>query len=127
MIQALVEILLLSGGTPYANFKDLAHAWGRDKGFHHTLANAICERRGAVERKRRSDAGKRLTPEEREHFRQKLKKARTAEESSSSLPEGDDGPDGDGGDDGMENENMVQQQVRKYVRDLDIPTEHVHI
>ena len=26
---ALVEILLLSGGTPYANFKDLAHAWGR--------------------------------------------------------------------------------------------------
>jgi hypothetical protein len=63
--QALVEILLLSGGTPHANSKDLAHAWGHDKGFHHTLANAICERRGAVERKRRSDAGKRLTPEER--------------------------------------------------------------
>jgi hypothetical protein len=127
LIQALVEILLLSGGTPYANFKDLAHAWGRDKGFHHTLANAICERRGAVERKRRSDAGKRLSPEEREHFRQKLKKARTAEESSSSLPEGDDNDDdGDGGDGAMA-ENMVEQQVRKTVRELEIPTDQVHI
>jgi uncharacterized membrane protein len=115
LIQALVEILLLSGGTPYANFKDLAHAWGRDKGFHHTLANAICERRGAVERKRRSDAGKRLTPEEREHFRQKLKKARTAEESSSSLPEGDDNDDG-----AMTGRNMVGARGAS-VSDLDIP------
>jgi hypothetical protein len=109
----------------------LAHAWGRDKGFHHTLANAICERRGAVERKRRSDAGKRLTPEEREHFRQKLKKARTAEESSSSLPEGDDdgGNDNDDGadGDGVMAENMVQQQVRKTVRELEIPTDHLQI
>ena len=55
-LQALVEILLLSGGTPYANFKDLAHAWGREKGFHHVLVNNVCERRGEVERKRRSDA-----------------------------------------------------------------------
>jgi uncharacterized membrane protein len=102
----------------------LAHAWGRDKGFHHTLANAICERRGAVERKRRSDAGKRLTPEEREHFRQKLKKARTAEESSSSLPEGDDNEDD--GDDGAMAEDMVQQQVRKTVRELET-TEQAHI
>ena len=31
---ALVEILLLSGGTPYANFKDLAHAWGRYAFLH---------------------------------------------------------------------------------------------
>jgi hypothetical protein len=127
LTQALVEILLLSGGTPYANFKDLAHAWGRDKGFHHTLANAICERRGAVERKRRSDAGKRLTPEEREHFRQKLKKARTAEDS-----------EGDGHaheDDGV-SESMGQQQhpghpgARKsIVREgvVEIPTETVHI
>ena len=51
-----MEILLLSGGTPYANFKDLAHAWGREKGFHHVLVNNVCERRGEVERKRRSDA-----------------------------------------------------------------------
>ena len=55
-MQALVEILLLSGGPPYANFKDLAHAWGREKGFHHVLVNNVCERRGEVERKRRSDA-----------------------------------------------------------------------
>jgi hypothetical protein len=54
---ALVEILLLSGGTPYANFKDLAHAWGREKGFHHVLSANVCRRRGEVTRKRRSDAG----------------------------------------------------------------------
>lgn len=74
---ALVEILLLSGGTPYANFKDLAHAWGREKGFHTLLASSVCERRGEVERKKRSDAGRSMTDEERESFRGKLKKAKT--------------------------------------------------
>ena len=74
--KALVEILLLSGGTPYANFKDLAHAWGREKGFHHVLAQHVCERRGEVERKRRSDVGKTLSVEQKETFRQKLKKSR---------------------------------------------------
>lgn len=74
--QALVEILLLSGGTAYANFKDLAHAWGREKGFHHLLATSVCERRGEVERKKRSDAGRTMTPEQRQAFRDKLKKAR---------------------------------------------------
>ena len=53
LTQALVEILLLSGGTPHANFDDLAHAWGREKGFHRLLASNVCERRGEVERKRR--------------------------------------------------------------------------
>ena len=72
----MVEILLLSGGTPYANFKDLAHAWGREKGFHHVLTSSVCERRGEVERKKRSDAGKILTEQERENFRKKLKIAR---------------------------------------------------
>lgn len=54
--QALIEILLLSGGTPFANFRHLAHAWGRDRGFHHVLINTVCERRGEIDRKRRSDA-----------------------------------------------------------------------
>lgn len=82
---ALVEILLLSGGTPYANFKDLAYAWGREKGFHHVLASNICERRGEVERKRRSDAGKSLTAEQKESFRQKLKRTRTNNAASGVL------------------------------------------
>lgn len=73
---ALVEILLLSGGTPNANFKDLAHAWGREKGFHQVLASSVCERRGEVERKRRSDAGKILSQQERETFRKKFKKTK---------------------------------------------------
>ena len=77
---ALVEILLLSGGTPYANFKDLAHAWGREKGFHTLLASSVCERRGEVERKKRSDAGRSMTEAEREAFRGKLKKAKTVKD-----------------------------------------------
>lgn len=54
-----------------------SHAWGREKGFHNVLVTAVCERRGEVERKRRSDAGKILSPNERAVFREKLKKART--------------------------------------------------
>jgi hypothetical protein len=81
--QALVEILLLSGGTAYANFKDLAHAWGREKGFHNLLATSVCERRGEVERKRRSDAGRIQvrTGAEMDAFRSNLaKKARVGDE-----------------------------------------------
>lgn len=55
--QALVEVLLLSGGTPSANFCHLAHAWGRERGFHNVLITTVCQRRGDIERKRRSDAG----------------------------------------------------------------------
>ena len=51
----LVQILLLSGGTPHANFDDLAHAWGRDRGFHKLIITNVCERRGEVERKHRRD------------------------------------------------------------------------
>jgi hypothetical protein len=53
-----------------------SHAWGREKGFHTVLANSVCERRGEVERKRRSDSGKVMTPEERLAFREKLKRSR---------------------------------------------------
>jgi hypothetical protein len=80
--------LLLSGGTPYANFKDLAHAWGREKGFHHVLAGNVCDRRGEVERKRRSDAGKTLSSEQRESFRQKLKRSRSSSSVSDSGASG---------------------------------------
>ena len=48
----------------------------REKGFHHVLASSVCERRGEVERKRRSDAGRTLSAEEKQALRQKLKKAR---------------------------------------------------
>jgi hypothetical protein len=70
--QALVETLLLAGGTPFANFRDLAHAWGREKGFHTVLASAIFERRGEVERKRRSPSGKTVDhpPRQQSHQQQ---------------------------------------------------------
>jgi hypothetical protein len=49
---------------------------GREKGFHHVLANGVCERRGEVDRKKRSDMGSKLTPEAKESFRLKLKRAK---------------------------------------------------
>lgn len=51
----LVEILLLGGGTPYANFSQLAHAWGREKGFHTAVVERICQSRGEIIRKRKLD------------------------------------------------------------------------
>ncbi len=102
---------MLSGGTPYANFKDLAHAWGREKGFHHLLATSVCERRGEVERKKRSDAGRTMTNEQRQLFRDKLKRARVSgkdldsdgelkDPSIDEMVNGDD-PDGDEDADGV--------------------------
>ena len=79
----MIEIMLLSGGTPYANFKDLAFAWGREKGFHHVLANSVCERRGEVERKKRSDYGKSMTDDEKSLFKSKLQKTREKNGTSS--------------------------------------------
>jgi hypothetical protein len=80
---------LLSGGTPYANFKDLSYAWGREKGFHHLLATSVCERRGEVERKKRSDAGRTMTQEQRQVFRDKLKRARVKDGDSDEDEDGD--------------------------------------
>ena len=50
--QAFIEICLLSGGTPQANFKHFCHAWGRDATFVSRLSNFICERRGELDRKK---------------------------------------------------------------------------
>jgi len=99
---ALVEILLLSGGTPYANFRDLSHAWGREKGFHHLLASSVCERRGEVERKKRSDAGRVMTDAQRNAFKEKLNKSK--------LTRGDDSPrNGDCSDEEEDDEDLKTQ------------------
>ena len=98
--KALVEILLLSGGTPYANFRDLSHAWGREKGFHHLLASSVCERRGEVERKKRSDAGRVMTDAQRNAFKEKLNKSK--------LTRGDDSPrNGDCSDEEEDDERLL--------------------
>lgn len=68
--------MLLSGGIPQASFKDLAHAWGREKGFHTVLTSSVCERWGEVERKRRSDLGRTLSTQDKAAFKEKLQKWR---------------------------------------------------
>ena len=80
----LFETMLLSG-TIYSSSnssqqrvnKDLAHAWGREKGFHNLLVSQMCERRGDLSRKRRSDVGKSLSDKEKATFRTKLIKTRS--------------------------------------------------
>ncbi|CAB9512570.1 expressed unknown protein [Seminavis robusta] len=54
---AVVETLLLGGGTPYASFQNLAHAWGCKKGFHSALIGAVCESKRDMIRKRRNELG----------------------------------------------------------------------
>jgi len=71
----MFEIMLLSG-TGWNATQELAHAWAREKGFHVSLANQICERKGEMERKKRSDIGRVYTAEQRANFTLKLNKTR---------------------------------------------------
>lgn len=73
--------MLLSGGTPYANFKDLAYAWGRERNFHLVLANTVCGRRGEMQRKKRSDTGKSLTEEQKQNLRNKRPRKEISDEN----------------------------------------------
>lgn len=91
VVQAVVEILLLSGGCPYANFKDLAYAWGRERNFHQAVISTVFDRRGEIQRKKRSDTGVLLTEEQKQSLRDK----RPKKESSVG---GENGAAHDGGD-----------------------------
>ena len=75
------------------------------------MATSVCERRGEVERKKRSDAGRTMTNEQRQRFRDKLKRARVGDRdldsdgelkdpSMDEMVDGDD-PDGDEDPDGV--------------------------
>lgn len=67
---------MLIAGIPNASHRDLAHAWGREKGFHNVLVSQVCERRGEIVRKKRSDKGRQLTEEQKASFKEKLQRAR---------------------------------------------------
>ncbi len=84
---------MLSGGTPYANFKDLAYAWGRERNFHLVLTGTVCERRGEIQRKKRSDTGKLLTEEQKQNLRNKRPRQESETESTVSTG-GGNGVDG---------------------------------
>mmetsp|Transcript_5976 Transcript_5976/g.8694 ORF Transcript_5976/g.8694 Transcript_5976/m.8694 type:complete len:780 (+) Transcript_5976:48-2387(+) len=71
----LLEIMLITG-TMWSSNKDLAHAWGREKGFHNIIMNQVCNRRGELERKRRSDTGKVYSQDQKRNFKEKLHKAK---------------------------------------------------
>lgn len=87
----MFELLLLAGMSQ-ANHKDLAHAWGREKGFHTVLCGQICDRGGEIGRKKRKDVGTKYSEEQRKSFRKKCaaawekkmkaKKAKTSDEQT---------------------------------------------
>lgn len=81
---------MLSGGTPYANFKDLAYAWGRERNFHLVLTNTVCERRGEIQRKKRSDTGKNLTEEKKQKLHIKRPRPDSSLASEGHADYGDD-------------------------------------
>ncbi len=73
----LYEVMLLSGipnGNKIIN-KDLAHAWGKKKGFHFVVVNHLCERRGDLVRRKRSDTGTVRTEEQKNNVKAKKLKA----------------------------------------------------
>ena len=65
-------------GIPNASHRDLAHAWGREKGFHNVLISQVCERRGEITRKKRSDSGRQLSQEQKASFKEKLQRSRSS-------------------------------------------------
>lgn len=67
---------MLMAGIPYASHRDLAHAWGREKGFQNVLVSQICDRRGEIARKKRSDSGRLMSQAQKAIFKEKLKRAR---------------------------------------------------
>ena len=76
----MFELLLLAG-QPRANHKDLAHAWGREKGFHSVLCSQICERGGEIGRKRRNDVGRKMSEEQRKRLKKKVQNSRAAKKA----------------------------------------------
>jgi len=75
LLVVMFEIMLMAG-IPYASHRDLAHAWGREKGFHNVLVSQVCDRRGEIARKKRSDSGRQMSQEQKAIFKEKLKRAR---------------------------------------------------
>eukprot|EP00569_Conticribra_weissflogii_P006280 CAMPEP_0171343922 /NCGR_PEP_ID=MMETSP0878-20121228/18284_1 /TAXON_ID=67004 /ORGANISM="Thalassiosira weissflogii, Strain CCMP1336" /LENGTH=521 /DNA_ID=CAMNT_0011846979 /DNA_START=21 /DNA_END=1586 /DNA_ORIENTATION=- len=76
---AILEISLITGtfndvgkNGIFRHHRNLAHAWGREKGFHKIILEQLCDRRGDLERKKRSDTGKKMTQERKRRPKEKL-------------------------------------------------------
>jgi hypothetical protein len=80
----MFELLLLAG-MPQANHKDLAHAWGREKGFHTVLCSQICDRGGEIARKKRNDAGKKMTEDQKKTFKKKVQETRATKKAKTAA------------------------------------------
>ena len=71
--------------------KVIAHAWGREKGFHKIMIEKHCSRRGDLDRIKRVDVGVPVDPEKRAMYKMKhdditkATKKRKLEEQSHEL------------------------------------------
>ncbi|KAL7465757.1 hypothetical protein ACHAXS_006074 [Conticribra weissflogii] len=81
---AILEISLITGtfndvgkNGIFRHHRNLAHAWGREKGFHKIILEQLCDRRGDLERKKRSDTGKKMTLEKKRRSDGKLQQTKS--------------------------------------------------
>jgi len=88
--QLVMFELLLLAGMPQANHKDLAHAWGREKGFHTVLCSQVCDRGGEIGRKRRNDAGRKLSEDQKKTFRKKVQGTRATKKAKTGAAVADE-------------------------------------
>ncbi|KAL7543126.1 hypothetical protein ACHAXR_012424 [Thalassiosira sp. AJA248-18] len=74
---AVMEMALIAGTdtrhlTVHRTSKILAHAWGREKGFHKLMIDKHCARRGDLDRKKRVDAGVPMSVEKKAVYKMKF-------------------------------------------------------
>lgn len=91
---SVLEMALIAGTetrnlTQHKISKILAHAWGREKGFHKLMIEKHCQRRGDLERKKRVDAGLSMSTEKRAVHKMKyeVNEARKRKKLAATSPE----------------------------------------
>ena len=126
---AVLEIALMAGTgcdhtkTAALYHKHIAHAWGREKGFHKIILEHICVRRGELERKKRKDSGMKMSPEKLKAYKEKfvmnraLKKRKLSEVSSPSATM----------DDEMENNDADIDEALRQTRNNVTAEEVMHM
>lgn len=76
---AVMEMALIAGTetgrlTQHRIAKILAHAWGREKGFHKLMVEKHCDRRGDLDRKKRVDAGLPMSQQKKANLKVRKRK-----------------------------------------------------
>eukprot|EP00579_Thalassiosira_antarctica_P017593 CAMPEP_0201928732 /NCGR_PEP_ID=MMETSP0903-20130614/21582_1 /ASSEMBLY_ACC=CAM_ASM_000552 /TAXON_ID=420261 /ORGANISM="Thalassiosira antarctica, Strain CCMP982" /LENGTH=434 /DNA_ID=CAMNT_0048467297 /DNA_START=27 /DNA_END=1331 /DNA_ORIENTATION=+ len=88
---AVMEMALIAGTdtkhvSQHKVTKILAHAWGREKGFHKLMLDKHCARRGDLDRKKRVDAGVPMSMEKKAAYKVKFEASKAAKKRKVEEP-----------------------------------------